>query len=79
LLGRVVEQPELVGIEPLTAGAVLPSEQLRDEVLQLLDPPPGLADGVGLLADQLVAGGQIVGEGSIDLAHNSIIGASSDC
>lgn len=44
--GRVVgEQPELAGVEPLTAGAVLSSEQQLDVVLQLLDPPPGLPGG----------------------------------
>ena len=57
--------------------AVLPPEQLLDPVLQLFDPPPGLVDCGGLLANQFVAGGQVVGEGGIGVAHGSIISASN--
>ena len=59
-------------------GAVLPAEQLLDLVLQLLDPPVGLPNGSGLLADQLVAEGQAIGEGDIDLTRDSILSETAE-
>src|SRR4051812_1359788 len=63
VFGRVVgEQTERVGLDALPPRAVLAAEQLLDLMLQLLDPSSGLLDRVRLLADDLVAEGQIVGQ-----------------
>ncbi len=43
-------------------GSELPAQQPLDLMLQLLDPLLGLADRVRLLADDLVAEGQVVWE-----------------
>jgi hypothetical protein len=47
-------------------------------MLQLLDPPLGLREGGGLLADDLVAEIQVVGQGRGGLAHAKIVGAHTD-
>src|SRR5262249_52643237 len=74
VLGRPVgEQRELLGLDALPSGTMLAAEQLLDLVLELLDPPLGLLDGGGLLADDLVAQGQIGGQGGGGLAHTPII------
>ena len=76
VFGRVVgEQAELVGIDALPPGTVLATEQLLDLMLQLLDPPLGLLDRVRLLADDLVAEVQVVGQGRGGLAHARIVAA----
>src|SRR5262249_18012430 len=72
---RVGDQRELVGVDALPAGTMLAAEQPLDLVLQLLDPPLGLLDGGGLLADDLVAEVQVVGQGRVALAHTQLIGA----
>src|SRR5262249_22224891 len=75
-LGRLVgEEPELVGIDALPPGTILAAEQLLDLVLELLDPPLGLLDGGGLLADDLLAEVQVGGQGRVGLAHAPIVAA----
>src|SRR4051794_17994883 len=73
-LGLLVgEETELVGIGALAPGTILAAEELLDLVLKLLDPPTGLPDRVRLLADDLVAEGQFVGQGRGRLAHARIV------
>ena len=71
--GILGEQPELVGIDALPPGAVLATEQQLDLMLQLLDPPLRLPDRVRLLADDLVAEGQVVGQWRGVLTHAKIV------
>jgi hypothetical protein len=52
----------LVGIDALAPWAELATVQQLDLMLQLFDPPPRLSDRLRLLADDLVAEGQVVGE-----------------
>src|SRR5262249_60604711 len=76
-LGLLIdEQPELVGIDALAPGTILAAEQLLDLVLQLLDPSLRLPDRLRLLADDLVAKGQVVGKGLAGVAHARILQSS---
>jgi hypothetical protein len=61
--GVFTEESELGGIDALAPWAELATVKQLDLMLQLLDPPPGLPDHLRLLADDLVAESQVVGEG----------------
>jgi hypothetical protein len=63
LVALVGEESQLVGVESFAPRAELLAEQDIHRVFELLDPPLGLLERVRLLADQLVAEGDLIGEG----------------
>ena len=71
--GLVGEQAQLVGVDALPPGAELAAEELLDLVIQLLDPPLRLPNRLRLLADDLVAEPQVVGQRCGGLALATIV------
>ena len=77
LVALLGEESQLVGVEAFAARTVLLTQQHVHRVFELLDPPLSLVERIRLLADQLVAEGNVVGEGDLGVIHGDIICTST--
>jgi hypothetical protein len=73
LIPRLGEESQLVRVEAFAPRAIFLSQQQVHGVFELLDAPLSHVQRICLLADQLVAQGNIVGESRLGIIHGNIL------